>query len=86
MLIPQFPVVRVSASTVTRMLEQKRAVEHLSVEGSAVARLNLAHKYADIFADMITSHQSPSPASQEPTFPIEVCHPRPLRTGYQADH
>lgn len=56
MLISQTAVARVSGSTVIRMLEQKRAVEQIPDPGSAVARLNLAHKYADIFSDTIAAH------------------------------
>ncbi|MCS3467513.1 hypothetical protein M2401_001234 [Pseudomonas sp. JUb42] len=72
MLISQTPAARVTGATVTRMLEQKRAVDQIRDPGSAVARLNMVHKWADIFAATSTPTETDVSNLKPPTFPIEA--------------
>lgn len=72
MLISQTPAARVTGATVTRMLEQKRAVDQIRDPGSAVARLNMVHKWADIFAATNTPTETDVSNLKPPTFPIEA--------------
>ncbi|GKQ29490.1 hypothetical protein PSTH1771_14265 [Pseudomonas syringae pv. theae] len=72
MLILKSPVAPVNASTVARMLEQKRAVELMPNQGAGALLLTMVEKYADTFASVIAAHQPEALPPQTPVFPIEV--------------
>ncbi|MBW1246461.1 hypothetical protein I7860_07210 [Pseudomonas tolaasii] len=60
----QSRAIRNNDDTLTRVLEQKRAVDEVPDTGSAAARASHNHKYAVIFETIIANHASDTRASK----------------------